>query len=427
VVAELLRAAADGVAGLVGLDLDGLGHGGLRVVIDEVERLARRVGWVQVAVLGAVDRSGLYAVDGHASAKVMIRHQCQLPAAEASGRDRVRRALADLPEVSAAYRDGEIGSDQVCLIGRVHANRRVRDALPARDAELVGEARRCPYRTFELKLRTWERLVDADGTCDTNERNHERRDVKLVQNLFDLSWELSGRFGALQGAELRDIFDRYLQGEWETDWDHARTANGESATVEDLPRSDAQRRADALHRIFSDAAASRPGAAAPEAVHHVVWEAETYFAALDLLDPTTHDRANTGFDHTTYRCETIDGTPLEPVEAAAASLTASIRRVLVDTAGVVIDLGRRARLFTGSARTAVKLQATHCIWPGCLTPVTRCEIDHLHPHSQGGATDQANGAPLCGRHNRWKQKGYTTWRDPTGTWHTHRPNGTEIT
>jgi 5-methylcytosine-specific restriction endonuclease McrA len=62
-----------------------------------------------------------------------------------------------------------------------------------------------------------------------------------------------------------------------------------------------------------------------------------------------------------------------------------------------------------------------------LTPVTGCEIDHLHPHSQGGVTDQANGAPLCGRHNRWKQKGYTTWRDPTGTWHTHRPNGTEIT
>jgi hypothetical protein len=33
---------------------------------------------------------------------------------------------------------------------------------------------------------------------------------------------------------------------------------------------------------------------------------------------------------------------------------------------------------------------------------------------------------LCARHNRWKQHGYRTWRDPTGHWHTHRPDGTEI-
>jgi hypothetical protein len=107
--------------------------------------------------------------------------------------------------------------------------------------------------------------------------------VKLVQNLFDLSWELSGRFGALQGAELRDIFDRYLHSEWEADWDDARTANGESATVEDLPRSDGQRRADALHRIFSDAAASRPGAAAPSTLRLATSSTRVAFVSASFL------------------------------------------------------------------------------------------------------------------------------------------------
>jgi hypothetical protein len=33
---------------------------------------------------------------------------------------------------------------------------------------------------------------------------------------------------------------------------------------------------------------------------------------------------------------------------------------------------------------------------------------------------------MCGRHNHFKQRGYRTWRDPTGQWHTYRPDGTEI-
>ena len=71
--------------------------------------------------------------------------------------------------------------------------------------------------------------------------------------------------------------------------------------------------------------------------------------------------------------------------------------------------------------------AIACIWPGCWVPTTQCEADHIRPHAAGGATVPGNGAPLCGRHNRWKQKGFTTRRDPnTGRWRTNRPDGTEI-
>ena len=95
--------------------------------------------------------------------------------------------------------------------------------------------------------------------------------------------------------------------------------------------------------------------------------------------------------------------------------------------GVVIDLGRKARLFTGSARHAAQLQSAHCAWPGCDHPTTRCEVDHLHDYNHGGHTNPTNGAPLCGFHNRWKQKGFSVTRDPdTGRWRTYRPAGSVI-
>ena len=104
---------------------------------------------------------------------------------------------------------------------------------------------------------------------------------------------------------------------------------------------------------------------------------------------------------------------------------------MIGADGVITDLGRRARLFTGSARTAALLQAAldgtgRCLWPSCIN--RRCQVDHtLEWIADDRGTDTANSGPLCPRHNRWKTRGYHTWRDPTGIWHTRRPDGTEIT
>ncbi|HEX2576522.1 MAG TPA: HNH endonuclease signature motif containing protein [Aquihabitans sp.] len=104
-----------------------------------------------------------------------------------------------------------------------------------------------------------------------------------------------------------------------------------------------------------------------------------------------------------------------------------MRRVVIDADGVVVDMGRRRRLFTGPAQLAARLNATECYWPGCHVPTTSTQTDHLEPWTDGGTTDLTNAGPACARHNRLKHHGYTVHRDPAGTWHTHRPDGTEIT
>jgi hypothetical protein len=202
---------------------------------------------------------------------------------------------------------------------------------------------------------------------------------------------------------MDEILQHYLQAEWQADWDKARAEHGDQATVEHLPRSAAQRRADALWRIFQDAASTEPGATAPKFVHNIVWDAASFEQMLTELD----GRARLPLDPETHRCETIDGVPLAPSETVVNSLVESVRRIVVDAAGTVIDIGT-ARRFTGSARLAAQLASTTCVWRGCSARTSSCEIDHIEPHAYGGRTNPGNGAPLCGRHNRWKQKGFAT-------------------
>ncbi|MGH9135896.1 MAG: HNH endonuclease signature motif containing protein, partial [Acidimicrobiales bacterium] len=186
-----------------------------------------------------------------------------------------------------------------------------------------------------------------------------------------------------------------------------------------------QRRFDALHAIFLAAASREPGSRAPEPVVNIVVDQATFEAALAAMAAgRPFDDATPRGDPTGYRCETIDGVPVDPCDAVTAALIGQVRRVVYGARSCVIDLGTSSRLFRGSARLAVWLQGTRCIWPGC--GLRYCEIDHSQPWNGHGHTNPANGTPLCGRHNRWKTRGYQTARDADGRWHTYRPDGTEI-
>jgi hypothetical protein len=96
-------------------------------------------------------------------------------------------------------------------------------------------------------------------------------------------------------------------------------------------------------------------------IHNIVWSSEAWEEMVRRFASGTA----TPFDPDTFRCETIDGRPLDPTEAFANAAQKKIRRVVIDAKG--------------------------------------------------------------GRHNRWKQKGYRVWRDDTGPIHIHRPDDTEIT
>ncbi len=408
---------------LLAAGLDAADEAEAVALIKKVESIGRKADALRVEVVDAIDRRGLHRADGHFSAKVMVRHVAKLSPAEAAARARTARALRDLPQLREAYRRGEVGTCQVRRLARAHANVRVRDRLPDSEERFVQKAAKQSYKAFDHTVTDWVRRVDEDGTCDLSQRSHDNRDFRITQD-FDQSWRYDGGCGSLQGAQEHDIFEHFYDAETRTDWDKARAEHGDAATAADLPRTDAERRADAHHEIFLRAASTPPGGSGPQIVTNIVIDEATFDRRLEGGNPAPADP-----DDEAYRCGTLDGHPVEPTEVVAASLVGQVKRVVMGADSVVLDKGRSQRLFTGSARLAVQLSSSECLWPGCHTPVSRCQIDHLTPWAPdrgGGSTNPRNGGPACGRHNRLKETGYSVWRDAEGTWHVRRPDGTLI-
>ncbi len=373
-------------------------------------------------VIDVADQRGIYADDGHATVRQWVQTLTNCSRTEATRRVQSMRALRDLELLRSRLRAGEVGVDQVRVIAKVHANRRCTTQLPHSEPLLVDHAMRLEFADFAVVVARWETLADADGAHRDHERAHDDRDAVIAPVGTEV--HLRAHCGTAQGAVLREIFDRFVGAEFHADWDAARAAHGDLVTKALLARTDRQRRADALVAIFTAAASTAPDATAPEPVLNIVIDHTTFEAHLGHLaggpkpvtDPAEVDR---------YRCETTTGIPIDPTDAVTAALIGHIRRVVIDSTGLVIDLGRRRRLFTGAARTAIEVLNRRCMW-GCCD-IRDTQIDHTRPWAEGGSTSPDNGGPACARHNRIKTRGYTTHRHPDGHWSTHRPDGTPIT
>jgi hypothetical protein len=195
---------------------------------------------------------------------------------------------------------------------------------------------------------------------------------------------------------MREVLEHFAQAEWHNDWDAGVAEWGDGMRPALMARTDAQRRFDALLAVFNAAAGSTASGGAIT-VNLVVDQAtyehhlqRTLGGSPEPLPPST--AAN-------RRCEDHRGTVIDPRAVVAASLVGHVRRMVLDAAGVVVDMGRRQRLFTGALREAVLLSSRRCLWPGCNRAAQHCDADHLTPASQQGTTDTHNGGPNCSLHN----------------------------
>ncbi|MGI9607032.1 MAG: DUF222 domain-containing protein, partial [Acidimicrobiales bacterium] len=393
-------------------------------VIREMEAVSGQLELAQAEIVDHIDRSGLHRHDRHFSAKVMVRHHGRLTAGEALARTRVAAMLRDLPEVAVAADRGEVPAAYLRRIAVIHANPRVRPhLLESQSWFLTQAAQRTSYRDFDMVSAEWTRLADEDGARQRNDINHANRDFRIRQHL-DLSFAHAGSCAAYAGARQKEVLQAFADAELEIDWEKARAEHGDDATREHLARTPAQRRADAFDRMCTQAASHLPGAEAPGTITNIVIDHETYGRELSRLAGGTVLPADP--TRSTYRCATLAGDLLEPTEAVAAGLLGHVRRIVLGADSVVIDQGRKQRLFTGNARLAAMIPHDHCYWPGCTVPATQCEIDHLEPWFPHGRTDQANSGPACGHHNRGKEHGFTVTRNPGGTYRILRPDRTQL-
>jgi hypothetical protein len=96
---------------------------------------------------------------------------------------------------------------------------------------------------------------------------------------------------------------------------------------------------------------------------------------------------------------------------------ASLRRLVLDGDGVVINFGRRRRLLSPQARRALEARDKHCVWPGCDRPPRWCDSHHQREWRMDAPTSVEGSALLCGRHHKLRHDGgWQLFRTQAGRW-----------
>jgi hypothetical protein len=428
-VETLLLRATRAMDELAGLPLDQLDAEATELLVVGAERLRRTADAAAVAVAGHVDRTEPFRSAGFFNTVAYLKHRIQLSGPEAYQRVQMARQSAVLDRWASGHAAGSIGTAQFRLMARIAANPRITaECLAAGSIGLWCDALDSSYREFEQRALTWEMLADPVGALAKAERATARRTASFVP-LDTGGWALHGRFDDIGGAEFNEIFAHFIDVESRNDWREAATrlASVDDAdaddtdtgvAVADLRRTEEQRRCDALLAMARSAAANGSGAAAEPTVNFLIDHDTARSIILD--EPISPDR---------YRAvvsRTSSGVAVHPRRIVNCAMWAHVRRVVTDAAGVVIDLGRRSRLFVGPSREAVMLLEDECAWVGCDRPTAWCDADHSVGWKAHGNTVPRNGGPLCRTHNVVKEQGYRVVRSPDGDWHTLSPDGNEI-
>ena len=159
---------------------------------------------------------------------------------------------------------------------------------------------------------------------------------------------------------------------------------------------------------------------------------------LDLLQGTQHGARARGVVHMKVDLDTLAHLTEHPGELEGfAPVVADIARqvaqdqtdaqwryTVTDTqTGQPIHTGTTRRRPTASQRRSVEARDTHCVFPGCRTPASDCDLDHTTSWAENGATHPSNLGSLCRSDHLLKHSGWTYQALPDGRYQWTSPLG----
>jgi hypothetical protein len=352
--------------------------------------------YVEVA---SFDTAGAHTDDGAATTAGWLRAQQRLGRRDASGLVHQARQLRDLPATSAALTTG--------TISREHAVQIIK-AKTSTGLDADGFAR---YEPILVDLATQASPDEVRAAAaHLLEAEAPDRDAELVAALA------GRRFDLVPVGDLVKV-DAMID---------KPTAEALTTAVEALSRRAPgddrtwhQRRADAFSELVT------LGLESGQIPQH--GRTRPHLSLVVTLDQLT------GIDHAGPLLRRYGRIPTTTAQRIGCD--AVLTRILTDTSGHVVDVGRASRHTTTAHNTALTVMYTTCVYPTCDTPLTRCDIHHATWWSHGGPTDLDNLLPLCKTHHQFvHEHGYTiTTHDPLGQptrgrhrWRFLTPHGTPI-
>jgi Domain of unknown function (DUF222)/HNH endonuclease len=355
---------------------------------DEIAELAAHLDAATHRLLALVrrfDEAGGWADQGALSCAHWLSWRIGLELGAAREHVRVARAIADLPLVDAALRQGAVSYSKVRALTRV--------ATPGTEATLLEMARSSTAAQLERICRGYRRALQ-NAAAERPEDEAERRWVRERETETGLV-----RFEVQLRPDEAAVVRRALEAAMRRAWDVT------DVSAEMPPAS--LRRADALVTVAEQYLAGGPTAAAPpvEVVVHVDAAALAEADGGGTLD---------------------DGTALAPAATDRLLCDATVVEAVEDSRGNVLDIGRRRRTIPTLLRRALRLRDRGCRFPGC----TNRQVDghHVVPWARGGVTALANLCSLCRRHHTHVHEyGFRLERDGPGGFRFFRPDGREVT
>ena len=355
---------------------------------------AERAGWVLglQQLTDAVAAATLTAVEvfdangdgqtlhGAASTQAWLRGACRVTGAEAAERVRLARASRSLlADPVAQVRDGVLTYQHLRAVDR-GVRHLPAPQQPKAVALLTDLATVAPVPDVRTAGKHLAHVIDPDGSLTDAQHQFDRRYLTLAP-LMDGMTALDGLLDAEAAALLSAALEPFLVP---TDRDDTRTA--------------AQRRADGLVQIIQSAT--------DQALLPVVGGERPHLQVI--VDPrASSQRAEpSGVLPPGLLPQAPGGSAfLHPVAVARVACDAQLTALLLDEHGVVVDLGRTRRLFSGQQRRVLAVRDGGCRFPGCDRPPAHADAHHVISWLDGGPTDLANAMLLCRHHHRHVHEG----------------------
>jgi Domain of unknown function (DUF222) len=315
--------------------------------------------------------------------------------AELAAALRISRALASsymrdaevlrerLPKVGECLAAGDINYAMFNVIAHRTALITDEKALAAVDAQVALRAPRWPSLTrgrLAMRVDAIVLHVDRDAIRRTNKEVKDR--------YLDVSASMSG---------IAEVYGNVFAS---TALALDRRLNELAGTVcEADPRTEAQRRADALMAVIAGA-----DRMACTCGNSACVEMRGRMRNRNLVIHVVAERASIDGDGTApgYMAGVDELIPPQVVAELAKSATLQ---------PLTFPAAAAEPRYTPSAALAdfVRCRDLTCRAPGCDEPATRCDIDHTTPYAHGGLTHPSNLKSLCRKHHLLKT--FWGWRD----------------
>jgi uncharacterized protein DUF222/HNH endonuclease len=322
-------------------------------------------------LVGVVNVRGSAAHDGAVSTVAWLRSW--LHAAGAAPRVQVAKALADLPEVAAAFDRGDINFTHAHIATKAAAGLAPDLLAAGADKLLAEQAAGHPPAVFGRAAQRIREHYAPDDEDDRGDRHPELAQWLDVDKTFRGAVSVSGVLAPDTGELFLQTLGSFTRP---VDPDELVPATA--------------RRADALGQLCRVAAVKAPqaGGHIPQVTVTIDWD-------------TLRGQATALFDrHGSWTGARLgDTTPISPDIARRLACDATILPAVLGGASQPLDVGRLRRPVTPALRRALNLRDGGCRFPGCHRSTTWCDAHHVVPWSRGGETAVDNLLLLCRRHH----------------------------